>query len=189
MFNLTGIPPSTRGIPQIEVTFDIDANGILNVTAKDLATGRENKIMITASTKLSEEEKNRLIKAAEQFSEQDRMKKEEAEARNNADALIYTAEKTKADLAGKISKENVERIDQAASELRAALSNKDAGAIKAKTDVLSKTLQEIGTAAYQEAAQRSQQQEQQTSEAGEPPKAEEDKVVDADYRVVDEEKK
>jgi len=189
MFNLTGIPPAPRGIPQIEVTFDIDANGILNVTAKDLATGRENKIMITASTKLSEEEKNKLIKAAEQFAEQDRMKKEEAEVRNNADALIYTAEKTKMDLGGKISKENVDRIDKAAGELRVALSGKDAGAIKAKSEALSKVLQEIGTAAYQEAAQqRSEQQSQQTSGTGEA-KNEEAKVVDADYRVENEEKK
>ena len=89
------MPPAPRGVPQIEVTFDIDANGIMNVTAKDLGTGKESKIRITASTKLSKEEKERLIKDADQYAEQDKKKREEAEIRNNADSLVYTAERTK----------------------------------------------------------------------------------------------
>ncbi|MFH0748925.1 MAG: molecular chaperone DnaK [Candidatus Bathyarchaeota archaeon] len=187
-FNLIGIPPAPRGIPQIEVTFDIDANGILNVSAKDLATKNEQKITITASTKLSEEEKNRLIRDSEQFSEQDRRMKEEADLRNAADSLIYAAEKTKRDLGEKISKENIERIDQAISELREAISGKDSEKIKTKSDTLSRVLQEIGTAAYQQASQQSPpQQEPDNGQSG--PQNEKEKVVDADYRVVDEDKK
>jgi len=189
MFNLTGIPPAPRGIPQIEVTFDIDANGILNVSAKDLATGNEQKITITASIKLSEEEKNRLIKASEQFAEQDRRRREEAEVRNNADSLIYTAEKTKRDLGEKISKENIDRIDKAVVELREALSGKDLEKIKAKSETLSRVLQEVGTVVYQQAAQqRAPRQEAQPGRSSET-KGEDEKVVDADYKVVDEDKK
>ena len=131
MFNLTGIPPAPRGVPQIEVTFDIDADGIMNVSAKDLATGKEQKITITASTKLSEKEKNRMMGEAEQFAEQDKIRKEEAEIRNNADSLIYTAEKTKKDLSDKLNKDQVEKIDKAIAELREALSSKEMEKINA----------------------------------------------------------
>jgi molecular chaperone DnaK len=189
MFNLVGIPPAPRGIPQIEVTFDIDANGLLNVSAKDLATNNEQKITITASTKLSEEEKNRMVREGEQFAEQDRRKKEEADIRNTADSLIYTTEKTKQDLGEKISKENVERLDKAIRELRETLSGKDIEKIKTKSETLSKILQEVGAVAYQQAAQqRTQQQGPKASEASETP-SEKEKVVDADFRVVDEDKK
>ena len=188
MFNLSGIPPAPRGIPQIEVTFDIDANGILNVSAKDLATNNEQKITITASTKLSEEEKTRMVRESEQFAEQDRKKKEEADVRNTADSLIYTSENTKKDLGDKISKENAERIDTAINELRVAIGGKDTEQIKTKSETLSKVLQEIGTAAYQQAAsERASQQGEQASKTSEP-KSENEKVVDADYRVVDENK-
>jgi len=184
MFNLAGIPPAPRGIPQIDVTFDIDVNGILNVTAKDLATGNQQKITITASTKLSETEKERMIKEAEQFAEQDRKKKEEAEARNNADSLIYTAEKTKTDLKDKLGKDSVERIDKGISELKDALGARDVSKIKEKTEELAKVLQQVGAAVYQQVSKE---------QAPPPPKTETekqpDKVVDADYKVVDEEKK
>jgi len=186
MFNLAGIPPAPRGIPQVEVTFDIDVNGILNVTAKDLATGNQQKITITASTKLSEAEKERMMKEAEQFAEQDRKKKEEAEARNNADSLIYTAEKTKTDLKDKLGKDSVEKIDKAVSELRDALGAKELPRIKEKTEELAKVLQEIGAAVYQQVSKE---------QAPPPPRTETktekqpEKVVDADYKVVDEEKK
>jgi molecular chaperone DnaK len=187
MFNLTGIPPAPRGVPQIEVTFDIDANGILNVTAKDLATNNQQKIIITASTKLDEATKNRMIKEAEQFAEQDRLRKEEADLRNNADALLYTTEKTKKDLGDKIGKEDVERLDKAMAELRQALAGKDLGTIRTKTDQLGKVLQEVGAAAYQRVsgAQRAQSGPQPGSHQGSGPHQQGEKVVDADYRVVD----
>ncbi|MGB9022476.1 MAG: molecular chaperone DnaK, partial [Candidatus Bathyarchaeia archaeon] len=153
MFNLVGIPSAPRGVPQIEVNFDIDANGILNVSAKDLGTGKEQRITISASTKLSEREKEGMVKEAEQFAEQDKKRKEEAETRNNADSLIYTTEKTKKDLAEKLSKDQDEGLDKALDELRKALAGKDLELIKAKSEALSKILQEVGTAVYQQVAQ------------------------------------
>ncbi|MBO3763131.1 MAG: molecular chaperone DnaK [Thermoproteota archaeon] len=180
MFNLTGIPPAPRGIPQIEVTFDIDANGILHVTAKDLGTGKQAGITITGSTKLSKEEKERLIKEAEMYAEQDKKKREEAELRNEADSLIYTAEKTVRELGDKIGKENVDKINNAINELRIALGEKDIEKIKQKKDALSKVLQEAGTVIYQQAAQQTQRQE--TSEK------KEEKVRDAEYKAEDEKK-
>ena len=199
MFNLVDLPPAPRGVPQIEVTFDIDANGILNVTAKDRGTGKESKIRITASTKLSKEEKERLIKDAEQFADQDKKKREEAEIRNTADSLVYTAEKTKTDLAGKITQEQISKIDTAVAALKDALA-KDMTQVKAKSDELQKILQEIGTMVYQQAAaeyakQQGQQQPGQGPEAGAGPQpppsggpgpegSGEEKVVDSeDYKV------
>jgi molecular chaperone DnaK len=196
VFNLEGIPPSPRGIPQIEVTFDIDANGILNVTAKDRGTGKEAKIRITASTKLSKEDKERLIKDAEQYSEQDKKKREEAELRNNADSMIYTAEKTKKDVADKLTAEQTGKIDTAVAALKDALAKVDFTEIKAKTDALGKVLQDVGTVIYQQAAatEKAQQQAQsgqagpQTQGQPEPEGAEQqsggEKVVDSeDYKV------
>lgn len=184
MFNLTGIPPAPRGVPQIEVTFDIDADGILNVSAKDIATGREQKITITASTKLSDKEKENMMKEAEKFAEEDKKRKEEAEVRNNADSLIYTAEKTKTDLADKLGKEQVQRIDEAVAKLRETLSGKDLEKIKAKNEELAKILQEVGTVIYQQAAAK-KAKEGETEQAKEP----KERVVDADYEEVKEEKK
>jgi molecular chaperone DnaK len=178
MFNLTGIPPSPRGVPQIEVTFDIDANGILTVGAKDLGTGRENKITITASTKLSKEEKERLVKEAESFADQDRKKKEEAELRNEADSILYTTERTKRDLEGKVDRANLDRLDTASKELRKALEGKDTGEIREKNEALKRVLQEVGASVYQQA-----QQKQQAPPGG---PGEGSKVSDADYKVVDE---
>ena len=192
MFNLSGIPPAPRGVPQIEVTFDIDANGIINVSAKDLGTGKEAKITITASTKLSREDKDRMIRQAEEFAEADKKKVEEAEARNSADAMLYTAEKTKNDLKDKISQDQVAAIDNAASDLRTAMAGKDVAAVKTASDALSKVLQEIGTSVYQKATE-AQAKQQQASQAGpqqEGPQEETaqqgqgEKVVDADYKVV-----
>jgi molecular chaperone DnaK len=160
-FNLVDLPPAPRGVPQIEVTFDIDANGILNVTAKDRATGKQSKITISASTKLSKEEKERLIKDAEQFADQDRKTKEDAETRNNADSLVYTAERTKTDLAGKLSAEETGKIDAAVTELKNALASNDMVQVKAKTDALQKVLQEVGTKVYQQAAAEAAKQQGQ----------------------------
>jgi molecular chaperone DnaK len=188
MFNLEGIPPSPRGVPQVEVTFDIDANGILNVTAKDLGTKKEAKITITASTKLSKEEKERLIKQAEEFAEQDKKKREEADLRNNADNLMYTAEKTKKDLGEKLTQDQRNKIDAAVSALKDALAGTDADKMKAKSDELTKVLQEVGTVIYQQAAaEQAKQQGEPTPGAAGPepePGPSGDKVVDSeDYKV------
>ncbi|MGF3522163.1 MAG: molecular chaperone DnaK [Candidatus Bathyarchaeia archaeon] len=186
MFNLEGIPPAPRGVPQIEVTFDIDANGILNVTAKDRGTNKEAKIRITASTKLSKEDKERMIKEAEQFAEQDKKKREEAELRNNADSIIYTAEKTKKDLAEKLTADQTGKIDTAITALKDALASNDMAKVKEKSDALTKVLQEIGTFIYQQAAEQAKQQQAQTgSQAGpqSPPPGGENVVDSNDYKV------
>jgi molecular chaperone DnaK len=187
-FNLVDIPPAPRGVPQIEVTFDIDANGILNVTAKDLGTGKQAKITITASTKLSKEEKERLIKESEQYADQDKRRREEAELRNNADNLIYTAEKTKKDLGDKINQDQKSRIDAVIGELKDALASNDSTRIKTKSDELTRVLQEVGTAVYQQAAAASARQPGQQGTQGQPgpetPPPSGDKVVDSeDYKV------
>jgi molecular chaperone DnaK len=186
MFNLEGIPPAPRGVPQIEVTFDIDANGILNVTAKDLGTGKEAKIAITASTKMSKDEKEKLMREAEQYAEQDRNKREEIDLRNNADSLMYTAEKTKKDLGDKIAQDQKSKVDVAIAALRDSLAGTDTNKIRTASDELSKVLQEVGTAVYQQAAaQQAKQQQQQAPPGGEesPPPGNE-KVVDSeDYKV------
>jgi len=190
-FNLVDLPPSPRGVPQIEVTFDIDANGILNVTAKDLGTGKQSKITITASTKLSKEEKERMIKDAEQFSEQDKKKREEVELRNNADSLIYTAEKTKKDLSDKLTQEQNTKIDAGIAALKDALASNDFAQVKTKSEELQKTLQDVGTAVYQQAAAAEQAKQQaQSGQQNQEPQGPQDagpgseKVVDSDdYKV------
>ena len=184
VFNLMGIPPAPRGIPQIEVTFDIDANGILNVAAKDMATGNQQRISITASTKLSEETKKKMIREAEQFAEQDRLKKQEVELRNNADSLLYSVERTKRDLGDKISAQDLERLNKASQELRAALLGKDSNLIKAKVEELNRILQEVGTAAYQKVGPQQQQQEQTVTPEQKAKTKEGEDVVDAEYKVV-----
>ncbi|MCJ7614630.1 molecular chaperone DnaK, partial [Candidatus Bathyarchaeota archaeon] len=183
-FNLTGIPPAPRGVPQIEVSFDIDADGILNVSAKDLATGKEQKITITASTKLSESEKERMMKESEQFAEEDKRRKEEVEVRNNADSLLYTAEKTRTDLGDKLSKDQLQKIDDAAAKLREALKEGAVEKIKAENEAFSKVLQEVGTVIYQQAAVAAQAEAQKPEETTEDGK----KVVDAEYEDVKDEK-
>jgi molecular chaperone DnaK len=153
MFNLSGIPPAPRGVPQIEVTFDIDANGILNVTAKDLATSKEAKITITANAKLSKDEIEKLKKESEQFAEADKKKKEEAEVKNEADNLVYSAEKlVKEDLKDKIKPEQVERINKASQELRDAISSNSIETIKTKTQELKNVLSEVSTEVYRTAS-------------------------------------
>jgi molecular chaperone DnaK len=186
MFNLTGIPPAPRGVPQIEVTFDIDTNGILNVAAKDLATNKEQKITITASTKLPKDEIDKMVKQAAQFAEEDERRKEEAELRNSADNMIYTSERLTKELAAKISKEQSEKMTKSVSDLRQALAGKDTAAIKQKLEALQKILQEIGSAAYQQVAQ--QQAATGGSTATPPPQGDKKEAVDVDYKVVDDKK-
>ena len=191
-FNLVGIPPAPRGVPQIEVAFDIDASGILNVSAKDLGTGKEQKMTITASTKLADSDVKKMVSEAKQFEEEDKKRKEEVEVRNTADSLLYTAEKTKSDLAGKLSTELVDKVNAAIVAVKSALEGKDSAKIKAETENLQKVLGEAGSAAYQQAAQR-QAQEQAGPQAGsagdsgaETSGKSGDNVVDADFKVHDE---
>ncbi|HEC87215.1 MAG TPA: molecular chaperone DnaK, partial [Thermoplasmatales archaeon] len=184
-FHLTGIPPAPRGIPQIEVTFDIDVNGILNVSAKDLATGKEQSIKITGSTKLSDEEVERMRKEAEAHAEEDRKRKEKIETRNNAENLIYTAERTIKELGDKISEEDKKAIDTKIDELRKALTGDNIEEIKKKTEELSSELQKIGAKAYQQAAAQGvdkENKEEKETWKGHPS---DDKTIDADYKVKD----
>jgi molecular chaperone DnaK len=189
-FNLEGIPPAPRGVPQIEVTFDINADGVLNVSAKDLGTGKQMGITITASTKLSDAEKERLVREAEQYAEADKRAKEEAETRNQADSLIYTTEKTLAELGDKLTGDVKTRIQSGLEALKTAVKEGSIADIKSKMEDLQKVVQEAGAQIYQQQAQQQAQQGQ----APPPPGQEQEqgkKTVDADYKVVDddEEKK
>jgi molecular chaperone DnaK len=190
-FNLVGLPPAPRGVPQVEVTFDIDASGILNVSAKDLGTGKEQKMTITASTKLADSDVRKMVDDAKQYEEQDKAKKEEVEARNSADSLVYMAEKTKTDLAGKIGTDMVDQLNGAITAVKAALEGKDTSRIKAETEKLQKVLGEAGSAAYQAAAR--EQAEHQAASAGSEQQPGQgaggpggENVVDADFKVHDE---
>jgi molecular chaperone DnaK len=191
-FNLVGIPPAPRGVPQIEVTFDIDASGILNVSARDMGTGKEQKMTITASTKLADADVKKMVNEAKEFEEQDKQRKEEVEARNSADSLIYIAEKTKSDLSGKLSQDIIDKVNAAIVAVKSALEGKDSGKIKAETEKLQKVLGEAGSAAYQQTAQR-QAQEQAGFQGGaaggtgaETGGKSGENVVDADFKVHDE---
>jgi molecular chaperone DnaK len=169
MFNLSGIPPAPRGVPQVEVTFDIDANGILNVAAKDLATSKEAKITITANTKLSKEEIERLKKESDNFAEADKKKKEEAEVKNEADNLIYAAEKlVREDLKDKIKPEQADRVNKAAQELKDAIASNIIDNIKTKTQELKNIVGEVSTEVYRTAGAASTTA---TATAGETPGA------------------
>ncbi|MCW3136006.1 MAG: molecular chaperone DnaK [Canidatus Methanoxibalbensis ujae] len=170
-FILDGIPPAPRGVPQIEVTFDIDADGILNVSAKDLGTGKETSIKITGSTKLSKEEIERMIKDAEKYAEEDKKRLEEAELRNRADALIYSSEKTLREFGEKLSEEKRSKARSQIDRLKDALKEKDIAKIKTEMDELTKVMHEISTVVYQEAARKAAE-EQKTSEEGKEEKKE-----------------
>ena len=173
-FQLEGIMPAQRGIPQIEVTFDIDANGIVNVSAKDLGTGKEQKITISSSTKLSDDEIENKIKEAERFAEEDKKRKEEIEIRNSGDSLVYQTEKTLAELGDNVSAEEKTQVEEKLEELKKALEGEDSELIKTKTDELTEAFYAISQTMYEQAAQ----------EAGDAEQG--DDVVDADYEVVDE---
>ncbi len=189
-FQLTGIPPAPRGVPQIEVTYDIDANGIINVSAKDLGTGKEQKITITASNKLSKDEIEKMVKQAEQFSEEDKKRKEKVETLNQADTLLYTTDKTLVELGDKITAEEREKVKKASDELREVIKGDDLEAIKAKMDALVKEMSTVSTRIYQEAAAAQQAAGAQQAQQA-PPPGEDDKkggkgdFTDADYRIVD----
>jgi len=185
-FQLVGIPPAPRGIPQIEVTFDIDANGIINVSAKDMGTGKEQRITITAPNKLSKDEIDKKVKEAEQHAEEDKKRQEEIEIRNNADSIIYTSEKTLEELADKVDADKKSKIEDLVKELRELITGQDLDAIKTKTDELTKVVQEIGAAIYQEAQQAQAQQEAQggaQESQSETTGKDNDETIDADYEV------
>ncbi|MDY3239166.1 MAG: molecular chaperone DnaK [Anaerovoracaceae bacterium] len=202
-FQLTGIAPAPRGIPQIEVTFDIDANGIVNVSAKDMGTGKEQRITITSSTKLSDEEIQAKVKEAEQYAEEDKKRKEEVEIRNRAESLIYETEKSLKELEGKITDDEKNQITSAKDELQAVLNNGTADQIKEKTDALTEKFHLISTKLYEQ-AQAAQAAAGGAAGAGMGGQAygagpdmgaaggqagsAGDNVVDADYEVVDDDK-
>ena len=187
-FQLVGIPPAPRGVPQIEVTFDIDANGIINVTAKDKGTGKEQAITITSSTKLSDEEIEQKVKEAEMNAEADKKKQEEIEVRNNADALIYTSEKTLEEVGDKVSEDEKSNVEKLVGELRELIAGDDIEAIKSKTEELEKVIQEIGAKIYQQAQAEAQAQQAagQDANAGtQDAPSDDDDTIDADYKVKD----
>ncbi|UFJ43173.1 molecular chaperone DnaK [Brevibacillus humidisoli] len=186
-FQLTDIPPAPRGVPQIEVSFDIDANGIVNVRAKDLGTGKEQRITITSNSGLSDEEIDRMVKEAELNAEEDKKRKEEVETRNEADQLVFTAEKTLKDLEGKVEQGEIDKANEAKEKLKKALEGNNLEEIKSAKEELSQIVQQLSVKLYEQAAQAAQAaQGAQAGEAGQGEKKE--NVVDADYEVVDDKK-
>ena len=180
MFNLEGIPPAPRGVPQIEVTFDIDANGILHVSAKDNATGKEQKITIQNPTKLSPDEINKAVKDAKDFEEQDKKKLEEIELRNNADALVYQTEKGLTELGDKYTQEDKERIQKALNDMKEALKGSDVADMRKKYDELTKVVGEVNVKLYQQTSQ--QQESQQGPQQEQQDNVWKGKPVDVDHK-------
>ncbi len=186
-FELSDIPPAPRGVPRIEVTFDIDANGIVHVSAKDLGTGKEQKITITSSGAMSQEDIEKMVKEAEAHAAEDKKRKEEIEIRNNGDSLVYQAEKAIKDLGDKADAGLVSKVQAGVDKLKESLKGTDTAAIKADTDALMAVINEMASAAYQAAgAQEGQQAPGAGAQGAQQAK---DDVVDADYTVVDDEKK
>ncbi len=188
MFRLDGIPPAMRGVPQIEVTFDIDANGIVHVSAKDLGTGKEQQITITSSTNMSKEDIEKAVKESEQFAAEDKKRREETDLRNNADQMVYQSEKTISDMGDKLDANDKTELQQKIDALKEALKGTDVEAIKAKQEDLQKKFYDVSAKVYQ-AAQAAQQQGQPNGAQQEGAQPNNDNVVDADYREVDDDKK
>jgi molecular chaperone DnaK len=189
-FDLTGIPPAPRGVPQIEVTFDINTDGVLNVSAKDLGTGKKMGITIQASTKLNQREKDRMMEEAEKYAEADKKAREDAEIRNNADSVAYTTEKTLTDIGDKLPSDLKNRISESLNTLKEELKGTDINTIKTKSDELTKIIQEAGAEIYKQTASAQQQAgPEQAPPSEEPQQDQGKKTVDAEYKVVDEDKK
>ena len=188
-FDLVGIPPAPRGVPQIDVSFDIDANGIVHVSAKDLGTGKEQKIRIESSSGLSEEEINRMVQDAEKHAEEDKKKKEEVEAKNNADHMIYQTEKLLKDAGDKLQTSEKSEIESKVSALKSAIDSNNTDNIKRATEELQATWSKASETLYKQGQQAGGQQSQQQSQANETNNEDtgrkDDSVVDADYEVVD----
>jgi molecular chaperone DnaK len=191
-FQLTGIPPAPRGVPQIEVTFDIDENGIVHVSAKDKGTGNEQNITIESSSGLSEEEIEEMVKEAEEHAEEDERKRQEVETKNEADALIHTTKKTLDKAEDKVDASLVEKVKDARDELQDAIDEDDIDLIEEKMETLNEQLTELSSQIYSQTQEGAQGQEgaqqqggsQQTGES-----SEEDDTVDVDYEEVDDENK
>lgn len=182
-FQLVGIPPAPRGVPQVEVTFDIDANGIVNVSAKDMGTGKEQSIKITASSGLSEEEIEKLVKDAESHADEDKKKRELVDARNLADSLIYSTEKTLKEMGDKADESTKSDIDKAIESLKTALETDNTEEIKRLCDELTQASHKLAEAMYAQASQSTDQESaEDTGSTDEPSK--EDDVVDADFEEV-----
>ena len=192
-FTLVGIPPSPRGIPQIEVTFDIDANGIIHVSAKDLATKKEQKITITAPHKLSKDEIEAKVKEAERFAQEDTQRREEIEIRNQADSLVYSSEKMLKEAGDVATADQKDKIQKGIVELKEAISGGDVASIKAKTESLQSAIYELSSAMYQKASQQQQQQAgpssgQSSEQSSGQQSGPQGNYVDADYEVVNDKK-
>lgn len=184
-FQLDGIAPARRGVPQIEVTFDIDANGIVNVSAKDMGTGKEQHITITSSSNLTEDEIDQKVREAEAHAEEDKKKKEAIEVKNNADSVIYASESALKDVDGKVSDDDKKKVEDAIEDLKSVKDTDDLDAIKSKTEALQNAFQSVSEELYKQAQAQAQAQAG-GAEAG---AAQDDDVVDADYEVVDEDDK
>jgi molecular chaperone DnaK len=178
-FQLTDIPPAPRGIPQIEVTFDIDKNGIVNVSAKDLGTQKEQKITIKSSSGLSDEEIERMVKDAEANAEADKQRKEEVDLRNDVDALLFTVDKTLKELEGKVDADEVKKAEEARDELKAAVEANNLEEMNTKRDALNEIVQNLTVKLYEQAAQQQAQENPEAAQGGA------DDVVDADFEEVD----
>ena len=186
-FDLVGIPPAPRGVPQIDVSFDIDANGIVHVSAKDLGTGKEQKIRIESSSGLSEEEINRMVQDAEKHAEEDKKKKEEVEAKNNADHMIYQTEKLLKESGDKLQPSDKSEIESKVSALKSAIESNNTDNIKKSTDELQASWSKASETLYKQGQQAGGQTEQQSqaNETTEDTGRKDESVVDADYEVVD----
>ena len=178
-FQLTNIPPAPRGVPQIEVSFDIDANGIVNVKAKDLGTNKEQAITITASSNLSEEEIDKMMKEAEANKEADAKRKEEAEIRNDAEQMVFGAEKALKDFGDKVKDDEKTKIEDAVNKVKDALEKDDTDEIKSSSEELSKVVMELSSRVYQEQAKESQAQAENAS--NESSTDNDSKVKDAEF--------
>ncbi|TMW73869.1 molecular chaperone DnaK [Alteribacter natronophilus] len=184
-FQLTDIPPAPRGVPQIEVSFDIDANGIVNVRAKDLGTNKEQSITITSSSGLDEDEIERMVKEAEENAEADKKRREEVDLRNEADQLVFTTDKTIKELGESVEQEDKDKAEAAKEKVQEALKGEDLEAIRTAKDELQEVVQQLSTKMYEQAAQAAQaQQEAEGGEAGQEQQSEDDNVVDAEYEEV-----
>ena len=187
-FQLSGIPPAPRGVPQIEVTFDIDANGIAHVSAKDLGTGNEHKITITANTNLSEDEIQKAVNEADKFAEEDKKKKEEIEVKNNADSLIYNTEKTLKDLGDKVTAEEKSKVEEELNNVKEKVKGDNIEEIKVATEKLTQVFYEISSKLYQQAGAQQPNPGASSSDNQAQDAGKQENVYDADYKVVDEDK-